>query len=63
MLKETVLDMLTSKKALAALAGVIVALAGKWGLNLDTESVALVVGPIVAYILGQGAADFGKERK
>lgn len=59
---KTVKVMLGSKKALAALAGVIVALAAKIGLDMDTEAVLAVVSPVVAYILGQGAADFGKER-
>ena len=53
-------QMLASKKAIAAIAGVIVATAGRYGLGLDPEAVTQVLTPIVAYILGQGIADFGK---
>lgn len=45
-----------------AVAGVIVALASKVGFELDISAVAIIVSPIVAAILGQGMADFGKER-
>jgi hypothetical protein len=57
---QAIRSMASSKKAVSAAAGVIVAVALKWGLELDTESVAAVISPIVAYILGQGIADFGK---
>jgi hypothetical protein len=58
---ETILrDMLRSKKFLAAIAGVLVGLAGKIGLELEAESLIAVLSPIVAYILGQGFADVGK---
>lgn len=60
-MKELIVAILTSKKAVAAIAGVIVGLAAKKGLALDNEAVALIVGPIIAYIIGQGASDFGKE--
>ena len=48
---------------LAENAGVIVAVAAKRGLDLDTEAVAAIISPILAYILGQGFADFGKSSK
>ena len=54
--------MLKSKKFIAAIVGVIIALVSKLGIELDTEAVALVVSPILAYIVGQGVADHGKER-
>lgn len=54
-------QLLSSKKLVAAAIGVIVAVGGRLGLDLSTEDVALIVGPIVAYILGQGIADHGKE--
>jgi len=57
---NTLKEMLTSKKFIASLAGVIVAGAAKIGLDLDTEAVALIVSPIVSYILAQGWADTGK---
>lgn len=52
--------MIGSKKAIAAVAGVITAAALKIGLDLDTEAVAAVLSPILAYILGQGVSDLGK---
>ena len=57
---KAVLEMVGSKKAIAAVAGLIVSFALKYGLELDTESVAAVISPILAYILGQGFADQGK---
>ena len=52
--------MLGSKKFIGAIAGVITAAALKVGLELPTEAVAAVVSPLIAYILGQGVADIGK---
>ena len=54
--------MLESKKAVAMVGGVLVGLAGKVGLNLPTEELTAVLSPILAYILGQGVADAGKEK-
>lgn len=54
-------EILKSKKAIATIAAVIVATAGKYGLGLDTESVMTIVGALSAYIVGQGIADHGKE--
>jgi hypothetical protein len=54
-------EMLTSKKFLAAVAGVLVAAAARIGLDLPVEDVAAVLAPIIAYIVGQGWADAGKE--
>lgn len=59
---DVIKELLSSKKLVAALIGVVVAVGGRLGLDLSTEDVALVVGPIVAYILGQGIADAGKSR-
>lgn len=61
MILTTLHEMFTGKKFLGAVAGTIVAAALKIGLELDTESVLLVISPIVSYILGQGWADTGKE--
>ena len=55
-------SLLGSKKFIASTVGVIVALVAKLGIELDTEAVALVISPILAYILGQGVADHGKGR-
>ncbi len=56
------MDLLKSKKFQAAMIGLIVAIAGHYGLDLNDQTLAATLAPIVAYILGQGAADFGKEK-
>ena len=45
----------------SVVAGVILAAAGKYNLNLDPDSVQNIVYVIVAYLIGQGWADSGKE--
>ncbi len=52
---------LGSKKFVAAIAAAISAGAVRVGLPaISTESIALVLSPILAAILGQGVADAGK---
>lgn len=53
---------LKSKKFQAAIVGLIVALTGKVGLDLDEASLLAILSPILAYIAGQSAADIGKEK-
>lgn len=53
-------EALSSKKFIASVAGAITAAALKIGLELPAETVALVLSPIIAYILGQGLSDRGK---
>ena len=48
----------TSKKAIFALVGVAVIVFQELGLKLPQETVY----PIMAYIVGQGVADVGKEK-
>lgn len=59
--RQMLTNLLTSRKAIAAVVALIVAIAAKYGLNLDPELVRLVVGVIGVYILAQGIADSGKE--
>ena len=54
--------MLQSKKAIAMLAGIIVAGLGHIGLELTPEEVTGILAPVLAYIVGQGVADHGKEK-
>ena len=54
--------LLSSKKFIAAAIGVLVALVAKLGIELDTRDVLAIISPILAYVLGQGIADHGKER-
>lgn len=49
-----------SKKFLSMVSGVIVAGAAKIGLEMSTDTVALLIAPIISYVLGQGVADIGK---
>ena len=52
-----------SKKFWAAVAGVAVPIVNHYlDLGLTTEVVMQIVGPIGAYILGQGLADLGKNK-
>ena len=54
-------QLLSSKKAIAAVTGVLVSVVGRWGLDLPVDAVNQIVGVIAAYIVGQGIADAGKE--
>lgn len=54
-------EFLTSKKFIAAVAGVIIAAASKIGLDLSTETVGLLIAPILTYLISQGWADRNKE--
>jgi len=58
---EAIKGILSSKKALAAIVGVVVSLVAKLGIDLPTEALLAILTPILAYILGQGVADIGKE--
>lgn len=55
-------ELLTSKKFIASIMGVIVTIAGKYGLELDETALATIISPILAYIVGQGIADHGKNK-
>lgn len=53
-----------SKKWWAMLIGVVVPIANKvLDLNLSIEELQLVIGPLIAYVMGQGIADIGKNKK
>jgi hypothetical protein len=56
-------DVLTSKKAIATLAGVLVVATNRIGLQLPEEAVTQIVAAIAAYVVSQGLADFGKAAK
>ncbi len=53
--------LLTSKKFMAAIVAMIVAAGTRYGLHLDPETVGVIIAPLIAYIVGQGMADRGKE--
>lgn len=54
-------ELLTSKKFVVFVAGLLITFAAKYGLNLDPDMVQNVIYMIVAYLVGQGIADHGKE--
>jgi hypothetical protein len=60
-MNESLKGLLTSKKFIAAIVAVIVAIGARYGLQLDPPTVGVIVSPIIAYIVGQGMADRGKE--
>jgi uncharacterized protein YpuA (DUF1002 family) len=57
---KIVADIVTSKKALAAIAGVVIAATNRYGLQLPEEAVNQIIAAVIAYVVGQGLADFGK---
>ena len=59
---KAIADLFRSKKALTAIAGVVVALAAKIGWEVSTDELMPILAPLMAYIVGQGIADHGKER-
>ncbi len=63
-MKETLLELLGSKKALAYLSTIIIVVGNKvcghWGYELDASQVALLVGSASAYLIGQGMQDHGE---
>lgn len=50
-------QLIDSKKAVAMIAGALVAIGGKFGFNIDATSLAAVVSPFVIYIYSQGRVD------
>ena len=57
-----IVDLIKSKKALTAIAAVIIAVAAKAGWDVSTDELMPILTPLMAYIVGQGIADHGKER-
>ena len=61
LLRKTLLDLVTSKKAIATVAGLIISAAAKYGFGLDETTVIEILAAVAAYVVGQGVADAGKE--
>lgn len=59
-MKQTLIDLFTSKKFLAALTAVIVYVAGRFGFDVDTALLDRVYAALLVYVGAQGAADLGK---
>ena len=56
-------EVLTSKKAIATMAGVLIVASNRIGLQLPEEAITQIMGAIAAYVVSQGLADFGKAAK
>jgi hypothetical protein len=59
-MKNALLDLVTSKKFLAALTAIIVYVAGRFGFNVDTAVLDRIYAALLVYIGAQGIADNGK---
>lgn len=59
---QAIRDLLSSKKFLAALVAILVQLGARYGLELDQDQIMGLISPLLAFIVGQGIADFGKNR-
>ncbi len=59
---NAICDLARSKKALTAIAAAIVAGGAKLGWDVTTDELMPILSPIMAYVVGQGIADHGKER-
>jgi hypothetical protein len=57
------MDLIKSKKFQAALGGVIVVIVTSFIPEIDEAELTKIVALIIAYVVGQGLADFGKEAK
>jgi hypothetical protein len=55
-------EILTSKKAIATMAGVLIVASNRIGLQLPEEAITQIIGAIAAYVVSQGLADFGKNK-
>ncbi len=60
-MKQAIAELLSSKKVITAIAGVIATIAARKGLDLDIELCVAVAGVFAMLIGAQGAADQGKE--
>ena len=56
-------DLLASKKAMMAFIASLVWGIGKFGFDVDTETLLPIVSPLWGYIVAQAGADWGKESK
>ena len=62
-MRQAIAEMAKSKKAITAFTTVIVTVVAKlFGLEISTDELIPILMPLLAYIVGQGIADTGKER-
>jgi len=60
---EVLKELLTSKKFISAVAGLIVLGCAKIGFNADPNTITGIITLFTALLIGQGAADFGKAKE
>jgi hypothetical protein len=58
--KQALIDLFTSKKFLAALAAIVVYVAGRFGFDVDPASLDRIFTALMVYVGAQGIADHGK---
>ena len=56
-MKEMLRGLLGSKKAVVAILSTLAAGAARFGWNVDTETLAVILTPVIAYVLGQAHVD------
>ena len=59
-MNEFAKSLLGSKKAIAAIVGILLVIARKLGVPLDPDDMLALVTVIAGYLVGQGHADAGK---
>lgn len=59
-MKGVLLDLVTSKKFLAAVAAIAIYIAGRFGFKLDTDTLDRIYAALLVYVGAQGIADNGK---
>lgn len=59
--EKVILGLLSSKKFLVMVAGLIVTAAAKYKLDLDPLMVEGILAALIAWLIAQGIADNGKE--
>ena len=59
---KAISDLVQSKKALIAIATMLAGGLAHLGWNMSPADILPILSPLMAYIVGQGIADHGKER-
>lgn len=59
---QVIKELLRSKKFVTSIIATVVAVLGTFGFHVDEASLAMVLSPFLAFIVGQGIADTGKEK-
>ena len=59
-MKVALFDLFTSKKFIAALAAVVIYVAGRFGFNVDPVTLDRIFAALLVYVGAQGVADVGK---